>query len=179
MSKEREQIATRVHSMYLPNDPTCSYDAKDWAIAGEIKQLQAKVKELEHAESLKNYYHEVTADRNAACDKYKARIKQLEHPWIKITPETMPEEEAIIDVLYKRTNVRSKFSWTNDKFDKHHLADQFSYWKPEILLPKEAKDEIKHCYHRKKITCPLDKLCDGCRHLPRAKDIWEAKDAKA
>ncbi len=52
MSETREDIATRIHAMYVPNDTNCSFVSIDWDIAKEIKQLQAKIEELEKANDL-------------------------------------------------------------------------------------------------------------------------------
>ena len=38
----REEIATRIHTVYIPNDTNCSFTDKDWYVAKEIAELQAE-----------------------------------------------------------------------------------------------------------------------------------------
>jgi len=46
MTVRRNKIAERIHEIYSPGDPNCHYTDNDWAVAGEIEQLQADIGQL-------------------------------------------------------------------------------------------------------------------------------------
>ena len=44
----REEIATRIHTVYIPNDTNCSFTDKDWYVAKEIAELQAETEKIKN-----------------------------------------------------------------------------------------------------------------------------------